>query len=107
MRKLFDGDRDQVASAVVEVEVVRVVRRAAPELLSQADRVVSHVAVIEITEAIRTRAALADPAALRSLDALHLATALEIGEELDAVVTYDARLAGAATSYGLPVLAPQ
>jgi predicted nucleic acid-binding protein len=43
---------------------------------------------------------------LRSLDALHLATAVEIRDALDAVVTYDARMATASTSLGLVVLAP-
>jgi len=43
---------------------------------------------------------------LRFLDALHLATAIQIGDALDAVVIYDARMAAAATSLGLVVLAP-
>jgi len=43
---------------------------------------------------------------LRSVDALHLATALEVGDELDGLVTYDARMAAAAKTLGLAVLAP-
>jgi predicted nucleic acid-binding protein len=44
--------------------------------------------------------------ALRSLDAIHLAAALELGDELDAVVTYDARMARGAEALGLRVAAP-
>ena len=52
------------------------------------------------------RAATLDPDALRSLDAIHLASAMELGDELDEIVTYDARLAEAARSYGIAVISP-
>ena len=107
LRELLREDPDQLASAVVEVEVVRAVRRAAPDLVSHAKRVVSQLTVVDVSERIRARAALLDPADLRSLDALHLATALEAREELDAVVTYDARMAEAARTCGFDVLAPE
>jgi uncharacterized protein len=91
---------------MIEVEVVRAVRRRVPRLIAQAHAVVAQISVIELSEAIRARAARLEPVALRSLHALHLATALEIGDELGAVVTYDSRMAGAAESLGLAVLAP-
>ena len=100
-------DAEQIASAIVEVEVVRAVRRAAPELTALAQNVVAQIAVVEPTEAIRERAALLEPATLRSLDALHLATALEIGDELDGLVTYDGRMSAVAETFGLVVLAPR
>jgi uncharacterized protein len=99
-------DADQLASAVVEIEVVRAVRRVAPELTAQAQKVVSQIAVVEPTEGIRARAALVEPVTLRSLDALHLATALEIGDQLDGFVTYDRRMSAVADTFGLVVLAP-
>jgi len=107
LRDRLMQDADQVASAIVEVEVVRAIRRAAPELVALAQDVVSQIAVVEPTEAIRERAALLEPATLRSLDALHLATALEIGDELDGLVTYDGRMSAVAETFGLAVLAPQ
>jgi predicted nucleic acid-binding protein len=73
----------------------------------QAQRVVTQLTVVQATEPIRSRAALLDPATLRSLDALHLATALEVGEELSGIVTYDSRMAEAARSFDLTVLAPK
>jgi hypothetical protein len=47
-----------------------------------------------------------EPDLLRSLDALHLAAALEIGDELEAMVTYDHRLAQDAQTLGISVVAP-
>ena len=52
------------------------------------------------------RAADLDPDLLRGLDALHLAAALELGDDLDGVVTYDERLAAAAQLHGVTVTAP-
>jgi uncharacterized protein len=90
LRDLLERDPDQLTSAIVEVEVVRAVRRAAPELVPAAHRVVSQLTVVEVSEPIRAQAALLDPVTLSSLDALHLATALEVGDDLDGIVTYDA-----------------
>ena len=90
----------------MEVEVVRAVRRVAPDLTSHAEQVVAQVSVVDAAEPIRARAALLEPATVRSLDALHLATAIEVGDALDALITYDARMAEAARSLGLVVSAP-
>lgn len=106
LRGLLVQDPDQVASAIIEVEVVRAVRRAAPELTESAHKVVAQVAVVEPTESIRERAARLEPVTLRSLDALHLATALEIVDALDGLVTYDGRMSALAETFGLRVLAP-
>lgn len=56
-------------------------------------------------DVLRAAAALAPPE-LRSLDAIHLATALSVRERLDGVVAYDVRLVEAARAHGLPVLTP-
>ncbi len=85
---------------------MRAVRRVAPDLTKNADEVVAQISVIEAGEPIRARASLLEPVAARSLDALHLATAIEVGDALDAVITYDARMASAARSLGLAVAAP-
>jgi len=106
LRTLLARDPRQFASAIVEVEVVRAVRRVAPELVSEARRVVTQLDVIEAGEVVRARAALLDPLTLRSLDAIHLATALEAADELDGLITYDSRLAAAAETFGIAVFAP-
>jgi predicted nucleic acid-binding protein len=106
IRHLLGSHQDQFASALVEVEVVRAVARVAPGNVAEAQRVVSQLPVVEPTETIRRHAAALDPPTLRTLDAIHLATALAAGDELDGLLTYDTRLAAAAAAHGLTVLAP-
>ena len=60
----------------------------------------------ELDDAIANVAAALRPPLLRTLDAIHLATALALLPELDAFVTYDDRLAEAARAIGLPVVRP-
>ena len=62
------------------------------------------VDLYELPPPLFTEAGLLPGIALRSLDALHLAAALRL--EVDAVITYDVRMADAATTLGMTVLAP-
>lgn len=94
-----------VSSVLVEVELIRVVRRARPEALPTALSLLRALDIMPLDQPIVARAQqLLDPG-LRSLDAIHLATALEIGE-IAAFVTYDQRLVKAAEEHGLPVRVP-
>ena len=70
------------------------------------DWVLAQLAVVELDTTIAALAATVGPAALRTLDAIHLATALALLPDLDAFVTYDDRLAEAARAMGLPVVRP-
>ncbi|HEY4376271.1 MAG TPA: type II toxin-antitoxin system VapC family toxin [Acidimicrobiales bacterium] len=102
---------DQVADALVSsdltrTELLRVTRRAAPGQMRQARAVLESLILIEPSTALFERAGDLEPGLLRSLDALHLAAALELGDELDGIVTYDDRLADAARAHGLVVIAP-
>jgi predicted nucleic acid-binding protein len=98
-----------VASALVELEVPRALRRAQPGVLGAVAGVLARLHRIEINAAVRaTAGAYTDPN-LRSLDAIHLATAellIASGKALRAFVTYDRRLAETAKDAGLPVSAP-
>lgn len=62
--------------------------------------------ILEIDDTVSNAASTIGPRTLRTLDAIHLATALALGSELDAFVTYDDRLAAAASAVGLPVVRP-
>jgi predicted nucleic acid-binding protein len=98
----------RMASALAEIEVPRALRRAgygASEDRRAAD-VLARVALIEIDRQIRRRAAGLGPPGLRSLDAIHLATALSVGDDLAGLVTYDQRLSDAATGADVPVWSP-
>jgi predicted nucleic acid-binding protein len=69
--------------------------------------VLESVTLVEVTTAVFEEAGRLDPPTLRSLDALHLAAALDLGDDLEGVVTYDERLAEAAMSNGVAVVAPR
>jgi predicted nucleic acid-binding protein len=86
---------------------MRVVRRAVPDRVLQAREVLDAVTLVQVTSAVFESAGRLDPVELRSLDAIHLAAALDLGDDLDGLVTYDDRLADAAVSNGVAVVAPR
>lgn len=98
---------ERISSAVCRVEVLRAARRACAEesVLQRAENVAARVGLIRVDKAVLRAAARLNPPELRSLDAIHLATALSV-PELDGMVCYDVRLAEAAASSGIPVLRP-
>jgi predicted nucleic acid-binding protein len=95
-----------VSSALLHPELVRAVSRHRPELAARAMALLQRIMMVPLANDIVVSAATIGAPALRTLDALHLATAATIGSELDAFITYDKRLADAATEIGLAVAAP-
>jgi uncharacterized protein len=96
-----------VSSTLIEVELPRALRRTEPSLLAVIPPIVARVARYEIDEVVRAAAAAYPNTALRSLDAIHLATADAVfGARLTAFVAYDERLLTAAAAAGLPTAAP-
>jgi predicted nucleic acid-binding protein len=100
----WDGS---VSSALLGVEAIRACRRHRDEYASDAREWLLDVALVPLEHALLEKATSLNPPSLRSLDALHLATALSIRGDLGAFFTYDERLAEAAERHGLPVAAPQ
>jgi uncharacterized protein len=100
----------RVTSALAEVEVPRAIRRHAPDSQPNVPVVLGTIARFEIDNAVRTLAASFTDPLLRSLEAIHLATAqvlsAELSEPVDAFVTYDRRLLAAARSAGLATASP-
>ncbi|WP_434971228.1 type II toxin-antitoxin system VapC family toxin [Microbacterium sp. bgisy207] len=99
-------DRVPVTSDLCRTELLRAVRGGAPERIVRAREVLDSLTVLQLSTAIFERAATLQPAALRSLDAVHLASALELGDDLRAVVTYDYRQADAAAALAIYVAQP-
>ena len=97
-------ERRLLTSRVGVVELRRVGRRAGADP-DRADVVAAALDVVELDARVE-RVAVGLDAGLRTLDAVHLATALAIGDGLEGFVCYDARLAAAASREGLTVLAP-
>jgi predicted nucleic acid-binding protein len=96
-----------VSSTLIEVELPRALRGIEPSLLAHIPAIVARVARYEVDEVVRAAAASYPDPALRSLDAIHLATGDAVfGTQLTAFVTYDERLLTAAAAAGLPTAAP-
>lgn len=97
----------RVASALARVEVVRAVGAGGAPAVAHARRVLTRVHQVDVSrELIDEAADLAPGQFLRSLDAIHVATARAVGSDLRALVTYDTRMAAAAAALALPVEAP-
>lgn len=96
----------RVSSALVRTEILRAVRRLEPGRLDRAMEVLRGMTLQIIDDELLMGAGRLDPVALRSLDAIHLATALRLADELEAIVTYDRRMIEGAKSLGLPVASP-
>jgi predicted nucleic acid-binding protein len=103
---LAADDRELVASDLARTELMRAVRRAAPERAVRAREVLESVTLVAMSTAVAEVAGRLDPSALRTLDAIQLATALALGDDLEGLVTYDDRLAQAAAANGIGVTAP-
>ena len=99
--------RELVVCDLARTELMRAVRRAVPGRALQAREVLDAVVLLHVTPAVFEHAGRLAPSGLRSLDAIHLAAALDLGDDLDGLVTYDDRLADAAVSNGVAVVAPQ
>ncbi len=93
-------------SDLLRTEVVRAVRRFDPAALLAAKELLLSVNLLAMPSSTFAHAAELDPKIIRSLDALHLASALDLGDELDVLVTYDDRLAEACALHGVAVVSP-
>ena len=99
---------DRLSSALSLTEVPRALRRAhfGGAVRRRAQRLLARLALVDVDRRILSAAVALEPPALRTLDAIHLATALVVREDLAGLVTYDRRLAAAAERLDLEVLAP-
>ena len=101
------SDAEWVSSALLRIELTRAVARAMPALLPDARALLLAFSCIAIDDDIVEGAMNEPDRMLRSLDAIHLATARVLAPELDALVTYDGRILRAATDAGLVTVSPR
>lgn len=99
------SDPEVVSSALAWTEVLRAARRARAGV-ERATRILEGIARVPIDDGIVRGAAELVPTALSTLDAIHIATALSLRDDLASVVTYDDRMARAAVTAGLVVRSP-
>lgn len=95
-----------VSSVLVEIESFRALARHAPAAVARLHPVLDQIELIDLSPRIRILAQTVQPLAVRSLDAIHLGTALHARPMLTSFVTYDKRLLDAAVAAGLPASAP-
>ena len=95
-----------VASDLLRTELQRAVGRSGAAAELDVEEGLAAVDLLPATAAVFDIAATLEPTDLRTLDAIHLATALGIIDDCDGIITYDERLAHAAREHGLAVLAP-
>ncbi len=102
------GWPDRISSIVARVEVLRALRRAdAPEITQRrAVDILHRISLMPLDHRVVDAASEVRPVELRSLDAIHLATALSLAGDLAGLVTYDSRLATAAVRSRIEVWSP-
>jgi predicted nucleic acid-binding protein len=106
LRELLRSWPERVSSVVARIEVERVARRIGGGAVRRARTVISRIALVDLDRDVVRVAAALDPPDLRTLDAVHLATAISLGRDLGAFCAYDVRLGSAAVSRNIDVLAP-
>ena len=97
----------RVSSALLRTESLRAVRHLGPDALTTVREGLRRVDLIGIDDRILEAAGTLEPLVLRTLDAIHLATAIAVGDDLEIIVTYDERMVDAARLMGLSTMTPR
>ena len=106
LRRYLRRRRPFVTSALARTEVARALLPLGQAAVRRGQDVLSRVDLVRVNERVLSTAGTLLPVKLRSLDAIHLATAQQLGSDLARVVTYDERMAAAAEALGWSVAAP-
>jgi uncharacterized protein len=107
LRRYLRRRRPLVSSALARTEVLRALLPAGDEALARGRSVLQRLDLVRVNDRVLNAAGVLHPLALRSLDAIHLATAQLLGDELTALVTYDARMVAAAKPLGYRIVQPR
>jgi predicted nucleic acid-binding protein len=107
LRRYLRRRRPLVSSALARVEVLRALLLEGEAGMIRGHAVLARIDLIRVNDRVLNAAGSLLPPDLRSLDAIHLATAGELGQDLGPVVTYDERMADAARHLGMKVASPQ
>ena len=106
LRRYLRRRRPFVTSALARTEVARALLPLGQAAVRRGQDVLSRVDLVRINDRVLSNAGTLLPVELGSLDAIHLATAQQLGTDLARVVTYDERMAAAAGALGWSVSAP-
>jgi predicted nucleic acid-binding protein len=100
------ADVPKVSSDLSTIELLRTCRRVDEDAVEGANLLLGGIDLLPVDRAIVEKAATLVPTELRSLDAIHLASAMSVRASLTALVAYDVRLCSAAAQAGIEVVSP-
>lgn len=106
LREFLQHRSLRVSSALLRTEMLRTAARHSQQRVAEARRQLRNVYLIDIDRVLLDQAGTLPPPEMRSLDSIHIAAALSLGDDLAELVTYDNRMVAAAESHGLLVRSP-
>ena len=106
LRRYLARRQPLVSSALARTEVARALLSAGPEALARGREALRRVELLRVNDRVLTEAGILEPVELRSLDAIHLASARQLGPSVRQIVTYDERMTEAAEAAGWSVASP-
>lgn len=106
LRQYLRRRRPLVSSALARTEVLRALLPSGEEAVRRGSDVLARVDLVRVNDRVLGQAGTLQPATIRSLDAIHLATAKALGDDVRQIVTYDERMIAAAEDLGFRVVAP-
>jgi predicted nucleic acid-binding protein len=107
LRRHLRRRRPLVSSALARTEVVRALLGSGPDAVAAGRAVLADLDLLRVNDRMLNGAAVIEPLEVRSLDAIHLATAQQLGSELSQLVSYDERMLDAAQRIGVPTASPR
>lgn len=106
LRRYLSRRRPLVSSALARIEVARALMSSGPQAVARGEEVLRLVELVRVNDRVLRDAGEMRPDELRSLDAIHLASATLLGSAVKTIVTYDARMAEAARASDWSVASP-
>jgi predicted nucleic acid-binding protein len=107
LRRSLSRRRRLVSSALARTEVARALMPSGPEAVARGELVLRRIQLLRVNDRVLSDAGRITPTELRSLDAIHLASARQLGASVRQIVTYDERMAEAAKLCGWAVSSPR
>src|SRR5262249_21407674 len=106
-RRYLSRRRPLVTSALARTEVARALMQSGSEAVARGELVLRRIQLLRVSDRVLNEAGLMTPIELRSLDAIHLASARQLGSAVRQIITYDERMADAAKACGWAVSSPR
>jgi predicted nucleic acid-binding protein len=107
LRRYLSRRQPLVSSALARTEVARALMPGGSEAVSRGQEVLRRIQLLRLNDRVLDAAGRMEPAELRSLDAIHLASAQQVGPSVKQIVTYDERMSDAAKAAGWSVASPR